>query len=146
MTTRWNDRGLLVLRAAIGIVFVMHGWQKLAVFGHDGVTAFLTQAGVPFPSVNAVLITAAELGGGLAMLAGVATRFSALVLAFSMAVAIVTVHLPNGFFLPNGMEFALTMLLTNLAVAQTGAGAYSIDAWLSARRTGAGQAALRRAA
>jgi putative oxidoreductase len=130
----WNDRGLLLVRAALGLVFVMHGWQKLFVFGHAGVTGFLAQVGVPFPAVNAVLITAAEFGGGLALVAGFQTRLASAVLAFSMSVAIVTVHLAAGFFAPAGVEYPLTLLLVNLALIATGAGAYSVDAWLAGRR------------
>lgn len=133
-TTTWTDRGLFLLRIALGLVFVMHGWQKLAGFGHVGVTGFLTQLGVPFPAVSAALLMAVELGGGLALLAGAFTRVAALLIAGAMAVATVTVHLPNGFFLPNGYEFALTLLLANLAVTMTGAGAYSVDAWIAGRR------------
>jgi putative oxidoreductase len=130
-TTTWIDRGLFLLRLALGTVFVMHGWQKLAVMGHAGVTGFLTQLGVPFPAVSAALLIAVELGGGLALVAGAFTRIAGLLIAAAMLVATVTVHLPNGFFLPNGYEFTLTLLVANLAVVMTGAGAYSVDRWLS---------------
>jgi putative oxidoreductase len=124
----WTDRGLLLLRAILGVVFVMHGGQKLFVYGLPGVAGMLDSLGVPFPALNAVLITAAELGGGLALLAGAATRVAGGVLAFSMAVAVVTAHLANGFFLPQGFEYALTLLVANLALVFTGAGRYSVDA------------------
>jgi putative oxidoreductase len=138
MTSRhsiWTDRGLLLARLALGLVFVMHGGQKLFVFGHDGVTAFMSSLGLPFPAVNAVLITAVELGGGLALLAGAATRIAALLIAGAMTVATITVHLPNGFFLPNGVEFAMSMGLVALSLAMTGAGRYSVDALVARRRT-----------
>ena len=139
MTSRhslWIDRGLLLIRIAVGLVFVMHGGQKLFVFGHAGVTGFMASLGLPFPAVNAALIMAVELGGGLALLAGAATRVAAVLIAGAMAVATVTAHLANGFFLPNGYEFALTLGLVSLAVAMTGAGRYSVDA-LSGRRRAA---------
>jgi putative oxidoreductase len=129
--SRSIDRALLLLRVALGIVFVMHGWQKLTVFGHAGFANMLGSLGVPFPAVNAAIVIAAELGGGLALLAGAGTRVAAALLAFTMVVAIATVHLPNGFFLPTGYEFALTLLLVNVAVVLTGAGRYSIDAMFS---------------
>ena len=132
--TTWTDRGLLLLRLAVGVVFVMHGWQKLTVFGLGGLTGFLTQLGIPFPGVNAVLLSATELGGGLALLAGAFTRVAGSLVAFSMLVAVVTVHLKNGFFLPNGYEFALTLLLANVALTMTGAGAYSVDGLIASRR------------
>ena len=72
-----------------------------------------------------------ELGGGLALLAGAFTRVAGLLIAGAMLVATVTVHLPNGYFLPNGYEFTLTLLIASLAVTMTGAGAYSVDRWLS---------------
>lgn len=134
LTSRSLDRGLLVLRLAVGLVFVMHGWQKLTVFGHAGVAGMLASLGIPFPGLSAVLIIAAELGGGLALLLGAGTRFAAAVIGFSMLVAVATVHIRNGFFLPNGYEFALTMLLTNIAVIFTGAGVYSVDALVAGRR------------
>jgi putative oxidoreductase len=107
----------------------------LFVFAHDGVTAFMSSLGQPFPAVNAVLITAVELGGGLALLAGAATRSAALLIAGAMTVATITVHLPNGFFLPNGVEFAMSMGLVALSLAMTGAGRYSVDALVARRRT-----------
>jgi putative oxidoreductase len=142
----WTDRGLLLIRLALGLVFVMHGWQKLAVIGLGGVAGFLSQLGVPFPAVNAVLITGAELGGGLALLAGLGTRVAGAVLAFSMAVAIATVHISQGFFAPTGVEYPLTLLLVNLALISTGAGAYSLDALIRGRRTGTPAASLKIAA
>jgi len=133
-TTNSNlDKGLFLLRLGLGIVFVMHGWQKLFVFGHEGLTGFFAAAGIPFPAVNAVIATAVELGGGLALIAGLGTRIAGVLLSFTMLVAVAVVHLPNGFFLPNGYEFALTLLLANGAIALTGAGGYSLDAKLFGR-------------
>ena len=134
MTRQKNlDRGLLLLRVALGLVFVMHGWQKLTVLGHSGVTGFLGSIGVPWPALNATLLIATELGGGLALLLGAFTRVAGALTAFAMLVATVLVHLPNGFFLPNGYEFAATLLVSSVAVAFTGAGAYSVDALLGRR-------------
>lgn len=135
MNSTWTDRGLLVLRIALGLVFVMHGWQKLTVLGIDGVAGFLAGLGIPAPNVAAVLLTTTELGGGLALIAGVFTRVASAFIAFSMLVAVTTVHLKNGFFLPNGYEFALTMLLANVAMTMTGAGRYSLDHLLFSRHT-----------
>ena len=131
----WIDRGLLLLRVALGIVFVAHGGQKLFVFGHGGVTGAMAALGIPFPSVNAVLVTAAELGGGLALLTGTLTRAAAAVVAFAMGVAVATAHLPHGFFAPAGVEYPLTLLLASLTLVLTGAGRYSVDAWLTEKTT-----------
>jgi putative oxidoreductase len=137
MNTRqsaWIDRGLLLVRVALAVVFIAHGAQKLFVLGYPGVTGFMAALGIPFPAVSAALLIAVELGGGIALLAGAFTRIVALLIAFNMVVATVTVHLANGFFLPNGYEFTLTLMLTSLAVTMTGAGAYSVDALLRPSR------------
>jgi putative oxidoreductase len=129
-TLRKNvDLALLLVRLALGIVFVMHGWQKLTAIGVDNFAGMLASLGVPFPGVNAVIVTAVELVGGLAMLAGLLVRPAGLLIAVNMIVAAATVHLKNGFFLPNGYEFTLVLMLASLAISAAGAGAYSLDAW-----------------
>lgn len=128
-----KDGGIALLRVAIGGVFVAHGLQKLAVFGLSGVAGMLGQLGVPFPTLSAIAVTGAELLGGLALVAGLFTRWAALPLAFSMAVAAVTVHLKDGFFLPNGVEYVFTLFLTSIALVLTGSGSFSIDRLLEKR-------------
>ena len=133
-TLRKNvDLGLLLVRLALGIVFVMHGWQKLTVIGVDGFAGMLASLGVPFPAVNAVIVTAVEFVGGWAMLAGHFASPVGLLIAFNMIVAAATVHLKNGFFLPAGYEFTLVLMLASLAISAAGAGAYSLDARLFRR-------------
>lgn len=127
------DRGLLLIRAAVGAVFVMHGWQKLALYGLAGTTGFLSELGIPWPGVNAAMLIGAELAGGALLLAGAGTRVVGLILAFTMAVAAIVVHASHGFFLPNGYEYAATLGLISVAIAFTGAGRYSVDAALAAR-------------
>src|SRR5579871_4066623 len=119
--------GIAVLRIMVGVVFLTHGLQKLLVFGIPGTAGFFAHAGLPMPMVSAVLSTAAETLGGLALILGLFTRPAAAVLAFNMAVAVCAVHLKNGFFLPTGFEYALTMLAANVALALTGAGAFALD-------------------
>ena len=131
--SRWIDRGLLVARIALGVVFVAHGWQKLVVMGYPAVTGFVASLGIPFPAVGAALLIAAEFGGGLMLLAGAFTRFAGLMLLVNMIVATATVHITRGFFLPAGFEYTFTLGLVSLALMMTGAGRYSIDA-LVARR------------
>jgi putative oxidoreductase len=76
----------------------------------------------------------AEFFGGLFLLLGLLTRATSIVLAFTMVVAIVTVHLPNGLFMSNnGYEFGLALMVISISTAISGAGKLSIDNILNAR-------------
>ena len=132
--TRLQEWGITVLRVVVGMVFLVHGGQKLFVFGFGGVAAFLGQVGIPAPGLAAVILTAVEFLGGLALLLGLFTRWAAIPLAIVMLVAILTVHLKAGFFLPNGYEFALTLLGANVALALLGSGEASVERVLERRR------------
>lgn len=128
------DTGLLILRIVVGIVFIMHGGQKLFVFGLGGVTGAFTQMGIPAPSITGPLAAIVELLAGGALVIGLLTRLAAVGLAIDMLGAILFVHYKGGFFLPNGFEFALTLLAANVAIACAGAGYYSIDRVIADRR------------
>lgn len=143
-----TNAALALLRAAAGAVFVAHGAQKLFVFGLAGVTGAFTQMGVPLPGVAGPAVAFLEFFGGLALIFGLLTRLAATGLAINMLGAILLVHAANGFFNPTGIEFPLTLLLIGLALATTGAGAWSLDAMIAARRDGAMSqpSAVRRAA
>ena len=128
-TIRTNvDLGLMLIRLALGTVFVMHGWQKLSVMGLAGVAGFLTTLGIPVPSVSAALLIAAELGGGLLMLAGLFTRPVAFVLAGEMAAAYYLGHMPRGRWpILNVGELAILYCFIWLFFAAAGAGPLSLD-------------------
>jgi putative oxidoreductase len=134
-STRQLNTGLAILRAVAGVVFIAHGAQKLFVFGVDGVTAGFAGMGIPLAGIAAPLVALTEFGGGLALLVGLGTRPVAAALGAVMAGAMLFVHLPAGFFLPNGYEFVLTLLGIATLFALVGGGAYSVDA-LVARRGG----------
>jgi putative oxidoreductase len=68
-----------------------------------------------------------EFVGGLALLLGLFTRWAAIPLAIDMLVAMLTVHLKAGFFLPNGYKFVLTLLAANVALALLGSGEASLE-------------------
>ena len=119
--------GVTILRIVVGLVFLVHGGQKLFLMGFGGVAAFFAQVGIPLPYANAVLVTFVEFLGGLALVLGLFTRWAAIPLACDMAVAILTVHLKNGFFLPKGAEYAMTLLGANLALVLLGSGEAALD-------------------
>jgi putative oxidoreductase len=106
----------------------MHGWQKLQM-GVPGVAGFLGSIGFPAPELFAVLLIAAELGGGILLIIGAYTHWVAKILAFVALVALLTVHVSKGFFVSEGgIEFILLLLAASISVMVTGAGKWSVDA------------------
>ncbi len=125
--------GIAVIRVFTGVVFAMHGGQKIFVYGFSGVTGAFAKMGVPMPGLTGPFIALLEIFGGLALTMGLLTRLAALGLAFEMLGAILLVHLAGGFFLPTGYEFALTLLAASTCIALAGPGAFSVDTALAAR-------------
>jgi putative oxidoreductase len=126
--------GIALVRIVVGLVFLAHGSQKLFSFGFHGVAGFFAHAGIPVPAVSAVAVTLVEFLGGIALVLGVGTRIAALLLAVDMLGAIVFVHGKNGFFLPTGFEYALTMLAANVGLVLAGPGAVAIDNAIGGRK------------
>jgi putative oxidoreductase len=118
--------GLTILRVTVGILFLVHGYQKLFHMGFHGVAGFFGHAGIPLPLVSAVVVTLVEFVGGILLIAGIWTRIAAALLAVDMAVAILVVHLKHGFFNPMGFEFPLTLLAATLCLALSGGGMFSL--------------------
>src|SRR5437763_5607256 len=88
------DVALLVVRVIVGVIFAAHGAQKLfGAFGGPGLAAVVDMMG---PVGYAVTI--GEFFGGLGLIAGFLTRFSAASLIVTMIGAIAMVHGKNGFF------------------------------------------------
>ena len=129
-----SDAGLagLILRVPVGVVLMAHGAQKLfgwfGGYGLQGTGQWMASIGLEPGIVMAFLAGSAEFFGGLALIAGALTRPAALVSAFTMLVAIFSVHFEHGLFLSNnGYEYALTLLAATLALTIQGAGRYSVD-------------------
>lgn len=136
-----NDYSGLVLRLILGLVFFPHGAQKaLGWFGGHGffgtMDMFTQNMGIPY--IFALLAIAAEFLGALGLIFGCLTRIAAFGIACNMAVAIVIVHLPNGFFMNwsgkqtgEGYEYHLLALAIAIALIIKGAGKWSVDGFIS---------------
>ena len=127
--------GLTILRVVTGANFAAHGGQKLFVYGLDGVVGGFGQMGIPMAGIVGPIVALLEFFGGLALVAGLLTRPIAVALAANMLGALFLVHLPAGFFLPNGYEFVLGLFGAAATLAVTGAGAWSLDAVLATKGT-----------
>lgn len=128
---RFAKYGMLPLRIVVGLVFLMHGAQKLFVFGLGGTADIMGKLGLPLPVLCAIIVIAVELLGGLAIVLGVFTRVAGALLAFEMLIAILVARLSGGFFAPYGYEFELTLLGASLTFALHGAGRMSLDETMS---------------
>ena len=121
-----------MVRAATGLLLIPHGAQKLfGWFGGYGIAGtgdfFATKLGLP--ASFAVLAGVIELGGGLALAFGLATRAAATLVFGLMAVAVLQVHLPQGFFWTDGgYEYPLLWGLLALSFVIRGGGRFSLDA------------------
>ncbi len=116
----YADWGFVFLRLGVGIVFLVHGIQKL--MGIAMVSGFFGQVGIPAAGFFAWVVALVEAVGGLALILGFAARYAGLLLSIVMLVAIVKVHLANGFFAPNGYEYPLTLLAASLTFLFAGSG------------------------
>ncbi|MBD3585624.1 DoxX family protein [Salinimonas sp. HHU 13199] len=125
--------GQLLLRVPVGIILMAHGAQKLfgwfGGYGLQGTGQWMESIGLAPGFLMALLAGSAEFFGGLALILGLLTRPAALVSAFTMIIAIFSVHIQNGLFMSNnGYEFALSLLAATAALTVQGAGAFSADA------------------
>ncbi|PSW11376.1 DoxX family protein [Photobacterium sanctipauli] len=136
----------LMLRVPAGIIFMAHGAQKLFGWfgGHglEGTGNWMASIGLEPGYLMALMAGGAEFFGGLFILLGLLTRPTALVLAVTMVVAIVTVHLENGLFMSNGgYEFGLALLAMSVSLAVSGAGKLGLDNVLVQKRQQTGSPA-----
>lgn len=123
----WQAYGPLVLRLAVGLVFLMHGWQKIQSPA-GAVAGFFGSIGIPAPAFFAAVVTYVEFLGGIALILGFLSHWAAKLLAIDMLVAIFAFHWANGFFVDKGgMEFALVLFAANIAIMILGPGKWALQ-------------------
>ena len=154
LITTDDNPATLILRLVLGVVFLVHGAQKLlGWFGGPGFsgTMGMFTGYLHIPAPLAFLAIAAEFFGGLGLILGFLTRIAAFGIAVNMLVAIATVHHSYGFFMNwagtqkgEGFEYHLLVLAITAYLIIRGAGAFSVDRAIAAESPVA-QARLARA-
>lgn len=123
------DISLLILRVVVGIIMAAHGAQKLfGAFGGPGLEKTVEMMGM---GPVAYLVTTGEFFGGLGLIAGFLSRFSAASNIVIMCGAIAMVHGKNGFFLQNGgFEYNLALIGLLAPILIAGPGHYAVGRFL----------------
>lgn len=116
--------GLLVLRVAVGLIFLVHGYPKLTRSA-TAIEGMFVQHGLPAQLVYVAGVL--ETFGGILLIFGLFTRPAALLLAIEMGVAMVKVHGGHGIMALHEYEFPLALGAACLALATVGAGLLSGD-------------------
>ena len=124
--------GLFILRAVVGVTVSAHGAQKLFGWfegpGLRGFGGMLGSMRVRPARLWALAAAGGEFAGGILLVLGLLNPIGGFMVAASMAVAILLVHRPNGFWNSNrGLEFPLQILAAALALTLTGFGPFSVD-------------------
>lgn len=127
--------GLLIVRIALGVVFLAHGVKHL--MGREKTTRWFASLGFRAPGFQWFASTMTEIGAGALMIVGLATSAAAAGIVGIMFVAFWTVHRTAGFFITafmrdgvdvEGYEYVAVLAWAAVAVAVAGPGEFSLDA------------------
>lgn len=145
LKTNLADTTALIARLALGIVVFPHGAQKLlgwfGGYGFDGTMGFMTET-MGLPYIIGLLVILIEFFGALFLIAGFATRLSALGIALNFVGVVVTSHLSNGFFMNwsmqagkgEGLEYFILLFGLALIALISGSGRASVDFMISTKK------------
>jgi putative oxidoreductase len=122
------DLSLLAVRLVGGVIMTAHGAQKMfGAFGGVGLEKMVEQMG----PVLGYLVSIGEFFGGLGLIVGFLSRFSAAANIVIMLGAIAMVHGKNGFFLSDqGFEYNLALIGLFLPTLLAGPGRYAVGRFL----------------
>ena len=116
----------LLMRVALGVMFIAHGLMKVFIFTLPGTAQFFASVG--FPGWTAYPVTALEIAGGVLLVLGVYSRVVAAVMV-PVLIGAATVHFGNGwvFSAPNGgWEYPIFLIIAAVVVALLGDGVYAL--------------------
>jgi len=126
LDSRTAPYAVLVVRLALGLMFLAHGLTKLFIFTPAGTAAFFQSVG--FPGFLAYPVMAFEIIGGVMLVLGIYTRWVAAAAVVQLFAAS-TVHFANGWSFTNangGWEYPIYLAITALVVALLGDGRFAI--------------------
>ncbi|HEV7574674.1 MAG TPA: DoxX family protein [Caldimonas sp.] len=130
--TSLQSSTVLVGRVLLGLIFVLSGFAKIS--GFDGTAGYIASKGMPLPQLVAALTIVVELGGGLALMAGLYTRQIVVVLAVFTLLAGVIFHnfwaAPPAEHMAQQINFLKNLSIAGgmLVLAAFGPGRLSLDA------------------
>ena len=122
-----SDVGLLLIRLGLAAIFIYHGWGKID--NMEQTVGFFSSLGLS--AVWTYAVAWVEFVGGISLLLGLWTEYSAVALSVVMVGAIYLVHWKNGFGGQGGYEFQLLILLSTLSLVFFGSGKYSLGAMMN---------------
>jgi putative oxidoreductase len=129
-----RDYAVLVGRLLLGVVMFAYGWDKWVTRGLTATASGLGRGGVPFPYLSATYAGTVELLGGALLILGALTALVGVLMVLDMAGAIVTTHQYVSIIGRPGIALTGAILAGALVFAAIGAGRYSVDHLLDARR------------
>jgi putative oxidoreductase len=124
----WRDIAYTAMRVIIGYILLMHGWFKVGTYGVAGVSGMMAKSGLEPATAFAVAAMFLETVGAICIILGLFTRFFVAALAIELLIALLAVHLKNGFDVSkSGFEYILLLGIVMFAIAIRGGGPYSVD-------------------
>jgi putative oxidoreductase len=131
-----RDYAVLIGRMLLGVVMFAYGWDKWVTKGLRATAAGLGHGGVPFPFLSAAYAGTVELLGGALLILGALTALVGVLMVLDMIGAIVTTHQYVSITGRPGIALTGAILAGALVFTAIGAGRYSVDHALGARRRG----------
>src|SRR3954469_6990777 len=123
--------GLLLLRFAVGVVFIAHGYNHIFGGGKiEGTGRWFNSLGMRPGILHAWMASLVELGAGALLILGLLTPLAGAGIVGVMLVAWITNHMKNGFFIfrpGEGYEYVMTLTFCGLALGVVGGGNWSLD-------------------
>jgi len=125
------DLGSGLLRIALGVMILLHGWNKTKTkTALAGTSGWFSSIGMLKPALQARFASLSEIGAGVLLITGIFVPIAAGAVVAIMIVAIVVEHRSNGFFIFNegqGWEYTAIVAIASLSLGALGGGKYSLD-------------------